>query len=107
MFHLVPLANLSSTIQGENWAAVLYINNIFDTRNDIITAHNMGIKYVPDFITNCGGVVAVALDFEKKDYKSALTTTLAKRINTILDISKDENIPIQHAAERLANDRLK
>jgi len=82
-------------------------NNIFDTRNDIITAHNMGIKYVPDFITNCGGVVAVALDFEKKDYKSALTTTLAKRINTILDISKDENIPIQHAAERLANDRLK
>jgi leucine dehydrogenase len=82
-------------------------NNLFDTRNDIITAHNMGIKYVPDFITNCGGVVAVSLDFEKKDYKSALTTTLAKRINTILDISKDENIPIQHAAERLANDRLK
>jgi glutamate dehydrogenase/leucine dehydrogenase len=82
-------------------------NNLFDTRNDIITAHNMGIKYVPDFITNCGGVVAVSLDFEKKDYKSALTTTLAKRINTILDISKDENIPVQHAAERLANDRLK
>ena len=82
-------------------------NNMFDTRNDIITAHNMGIKYVPDFITNCGGVVAVTLDYDKKDYKSALTTTLAKRINTILDISKDENIPAQHAAERLANDRLK
>ena len=82
-------------------------NNIFDTRNDIITAHDMGIKYVPDFITNCGGVIAVALDFQKKDYKTALTTKLAKRINTILDISKDENIPAQHAAERLANDRLK
>jgi leucine dehydrogenase len=82
-------------------------NNIFDTRNDIITVHDMGIKYVPDFITNCGGVIAVALDFQKKDYKTALTTKLAKRINTILDISKDENIPAQHAAERLANDRLK
>ena len=82
-------------------------NNIFDTRDNIITAHDMGIKYVPDFITNCGGVVAVTLDYDKKDYKSALTTTLAKRINTILDISKDENIPAQHAAERLANDRLK
>ena len=82
-------------------------NNIFDTRNDIITAHDMGIKYVPDFITNCGGVIAVALDFQKKDYKTALTTKLAKRINTILDISKDKNIPAQHVAEQLANDRLK
>ena len=81
-------------------------NNMFDTRNDILTAHKMGIKYVPDFITNCGGVIAVALDFQKKDYKSALTTKLTKRINTILDISKDESIPVQHAAEQLANNRL-
>ena len=81
-------------------------NNMFDTRNDILTAHNMGIKYVPDFITNCGGVIAVALDFDNKDYKSALTTKLTKRINTILDISKDESIPVQHAAEQLANNRL-
>ena len=81
-------------------------NNMFDTRNDILTAHKMGIKYVPDFITNCGGVIAVALDFHKKDYKSALTTKLTKRINTILDISKDESIPVQHAAEQLANNRL-
>jgi len=82
-------------------------NNIFDTRNDILNVHGMGIKYVPDFITNCGGVVAVALDFQNKPYKSALTTTLAKRINMILDISKDEDILVQHVAERLANDRLK
>jgi leucine dehydrogenase len=82
-------------------------NNMFDTRNDIITAHNMGIKYVPDFITNCGGVVAVALDFKNKKYLPSLTTKLSKRINMILDISKDENIPAQHAAERIANDRLK
>jgi leucine dehydrogenase len=81
-------------------------NNIFDTRGDILTAHSMGIKYVPDFITNCGGVIAVALDFQKKDYKSALTTKLTKRINAILDISKDESIPVQHAAEQLANNRL-
>ena len=26
------LANLSSTIEGSNWAAVLYIDNLFDTR---------------------------------------------------------------------------
>jgi len=82
-------------------------NNIFDTRGDILTAHSMGIKYVPDFITNCGGVIAVALDFQNKDYKTALTTKLAKRINTILDMAEAESIPAQHAAEQLANDRLK
>ena len=82
-------------------------NNMFDTRNDILTAHKMGIKYVPDFITNCGGVVAVALDFEKKDYKSTLTTGLTKRINKILDKAESDNIPVQHAAEQLANNRLK
>ncbi|MBC8428943.1 MAG: hypothetical protein H8D95_00005, partial [Candidatus Endolissoclinum sp.] len=82
-------------------------NNMFDSRNDIITAHNMGIKYIPDFITNCGGVIAVALDFDNKDYKSALTTGLTKRINKILDKAESDNIPVQHAAEELANNRLK
>jgi glutamate dehydrogenase/leucine dehydrogenase len=67
----------------------------------------MGIKYVPDFIANCGGVVAVALDFEKKDYKTALTTGLTKRINKILDKAESDKIPVQHAAEELANNRLK
>ena len=81
-------------------------NIMFDNRNDIITAHNMGIKYVPDFITNCGGVVAVALDFKNKNYKSALTTGLTKRINKILDMAEADSIPAQHAAEQLANDRL-
>ena len=82
-------------------------NNLFDSRDDILMAHKMNIKYVPDFITNCGGVIAVALDFKNKNYLPSLTTKLSKRINTILDISKDENIPAQHAAERIANDRLK
>jgi leucine dehydrogenase len=82
-------------------------NNIFDSRKDILTAHDMGIKYVPDFIANCGGVVAVALDFEKKDYKTALTTGLTKRINKILDKAESDKIPVQHAAEELANNRLK
>ncbi len=82
-------------------------NNIFDTRNDIINVHGTDIKYVPDFVANCGGVVAVALDFEKKKHKRALTTKLSNRINMILDISKDEDKPVQYVAEQLANDRLK
>ena len=108
----VPCA-LGGSLNGFSLASIKskYVcgsaNNIFGSRKDILTAHKMGIKYVPDFITNCGGVIAVALDFQKKDYKSALTTKLTKRINTILDISKADNIPVQHAAEQLANNRLK
>jgi len=108
----VPCA-LGGSLNGFSLASIKskYVcgsaNNVFGSRKDIITAHDLGIKYVPDFIANCGGVVAVALDFEKKDYKSALTTGLTKRINKILDKAESDNIPVQHAAEELANSRLK
>jgi len=108
----VPCA-LGGSLNGFSLASIKskYVcgsaNNIFGSRKDILTAHDMGIKYVPDFIANCGGVVAVALDFEKKDYKTALTTGLTKRINKILDKAESDNIPVQHAAEELANNRLK
>jgi leucine dehydrogenase len=108
----VPCA-LGGSLNGFSLASIKskYVcgsaNNIFGSRKDILTAHDMGIKYIPDFIANCGGVVAVALDFKKKDYKTALTTKLTKRINTILDMANDESIPVQHAAEQLANNRLK
>ena len=108
----VPCA-LGGSLNGFSLASIKskYVcgsaNNVFGSRKDILTAHDMGIKYVPDFIANCGGVVAVALDFQKKDYTSALTTGLAKRINKILDKAESDNIPVQHAAEELANSRLK
>lgn len=82
-------------------------NNIFATTNDVGIAHNLGFKYVPDFIANCGGVVAVALDFQKKDYTKALTIDLHNRINEILDIATYEGTPAQTVAERFANERLK
>ena len=45
--------------------------------------------------------------FDNKDYNTALTTGLTKRINKILDKAESDNIPVQHAAEELANNRLK
>ena len=108
----VPCA-LGGSLNGFSLASIKskYVcgsaNNVFGSRKDILTAHNMGIKYVPDFVANCGGVVAAALDFEKKDYKDALTHELTVRIDSIFNIASDEGMPIQHAAEQIANDRLK
>jgi len=82
-------------------------NNQFEKVSDAVTAHSLGIKYVPDFVANCGGVVAVALDFKKKDYSFALTFDLAARINDILDTADNDDICPQQAAENLANNRLR
>lgn len=82
-------------------------NNQFATNNDVGTAHNLGYQYVPDFVANCGGVVAVALDFYKRDYKQALTVDLAARINEILDEAVYTDRPAQIVAEEYANRRLK
>jgi leucine dehydrogenase len=82
-------------------------NNQFEKLGDAEIARTLGINYVPDFVANCGGVVAVALDFQKKDATFALTFDLESRINYILDNAENNDINAQHAAEYIANQRLK
>jgi leucine dehydrogenase len=81
-------------------------NNQFATPNDIAIAHNLGIQYVPDFIANCGGVVAVAYDFKRQNANTFLTTTLRQRIIDMLAEAKHEDMPVQIIAEQIANRRL-
>lgn len=81
-------------------------NNQFATRADIATAHALGIQYVPDFIANCGGVVAVAYDFKKQNSNYFLTETLRQRILDILAEAKEEDQPAQVVAEQVAKRRL-
>lgn len=82
-------------------------NNQFEKLGDAEIARTLGINYVPDFVANCGGVVAVALDFQKKDATFALTFELETRINDILDSAENDDINAQQAAEKFANYRLK
>jgi leucine dehydrogenase len=82
-------------------------NNQFEKLGDAEIARTLGINYVPDFVANCGGVVAVALDFQKKDATFALTFDLESRINNILDSAENNDINAQQAAENFANYRLK
>lgn len=82
-------------------------NNQFATLGDAETARTLGINYVPDFIANCGGVVAVALDFKKKKYEKELTFDLNERIKEIFETAESRDINVQQAAEYIANQRLK
>lgn len=82
-------------------------NNQFATLGDAEIARTLGINYIPDFIANCGGVVAVALDFQKKSYHHALTFELNSRISDIIDIAERKDINMQQAAEIYAQRRLK
>ena len=82
-------------------------NNQFEKLGDAEIARTLGINYVPDFVANCGGVVAVALDFQKKDATFALTFDLQSRIDDILDGAENDDINAQQAAEKFANSRLK
>lgn len=82
-------------------------NNQFATLGDAEIARTLGIQYVPDFVANCGGVVAVALDFKKKGYNHALTFELNDTISKIFALAEHDNINVQMAAERIANRRLK
>lgn len=81
-------------------------NNQFATLDDVAIAHNLGFKYVPDFISSCGGVVAVALDFEKKRYENYIVYELRKHVLEILQEADFENVPAQLVAERHARRRL-
>ena len=81
-------------------------NNQFANLGDAEIARTLGIKYVPDFVANCGGVVAVALDFQKKDYNFALTFELETRIHNILDSAENDDINAQQMAEKYAQMRL-
>jgi len=82
-------------------------NNQFATLGDAEIARTLGINYIPDFVANCGGVVAVALDFKRKGYEKALTFDLNSRIEDIFIMAENNDINMQQAAEHIANYRLR
>jgi len=81
-------------------------NNQFENDSSVAIAKHMGIQYVPDFVANCGGVVAVAYDFNKRDYTKKLTTELYETVLEILEESKKTGFAPQMIAESIANQRI-
>jgi glutamate dehydrogenase/leucine dehydrogenase len=82
-------------------------NNQFDKMSDYAIADNLNIQYVPDFIANCGGVVAVAMDFQRKKSDFYLTHDLRDIVLDILDESQHRGVTTQRVAEDRANAKLR
>ena len=68
-----------------------------------------GIIYAPDFMINAGGLINVGLDYLGNYSRERVFKKVERIYNTVLDIihkTKQEKIPTQEAAIRLATQRI-
>lgn len=84
-------------------------NNQFADESAIEYARLQGIKYVPDFIANCGGVIGIVgimFEHDESEVQYKLTYGLDARIRELLELSDKNNVAAQVMAERLAMQRV-
>ena len=67
-----------------------------------------GILYVPDFVINSGGVMNVYEEMKGYDRERAMAraSTIYDNVKQIIEISKNENISTNKAADRMAEERI-
>jgi len=67
-----------------------------------------GIVYAPDFLVNAGGVMNCYAEVSGFDQTSAMeqTENIYETTLAILNKSRDENVPVQQAAIRMAEERI-
>jgi len=70
--------------------------------------HEMGIIYAPDYVINAGGVINVADELYgyNRDRAMKKVEGLYQSIETVIEISKRENIPTYKAADRMVEERI-
>jgi glutamate dehydrogenase/leucine dehydrogenase len=84
-------ANIPVTVEAEMWM------------------HEKGILSVPDIITNSGGTIMAAMEYERRSEKEAFEAVSARvRNNTklILEKAMNEKIPPRQAANAIARARI-
>jgi leucine dehydrogenase len=67
-----------------------------------------GILYAPDYLINAGGLMNVSIEFEGwNDFKSRrMIDTIYDTTLNIFNISEEQNIPVNQAADVLAENRI-
>ncbi len=70
----------------------------------------MGILYAPDYVINGGGVTNVAHEYHPAGYAHeraySQIATIYDKISRVIEISRNQNIPTNRAADVLAEERL-
>lgn len=84
-------------------------NQLLDIEKHGKALLDRGIVYAPDYVVNSGGVINVADELEgyNKERATAKVKEVYNQIDKIFTIAKDENISPQHAADHLAESRIK
>ncbi len=70
---------------------------------------NKGVLYAPDFLINSGGLINVGIDYLGNYSRERVFKKVEKIYQTVLDIikkTKDEKIPAQEAAIKIAQKRI-
>lgn len=82
-------------------------NQLAETRHGQILKE-MGVLYAPDYVVNAGGLMNVFVELETYSKKRALskTETIFDNTSAVFQISREENIPTNIAADRLAERRI-
>lgn len=70
--------------------------------------HQKGIVYAPDYVINAGGVINVADELYGYNRERALkkVENIFNNIESVIEISKRDQIPTSQAADRLAEERI-
>jgi leucine dehydrogenase len=84
-------------------------NQLLEEKKHAPILKEKGILYAPDYAINAGGLINVANELEGYNQERALNqaSTIYKRIQQIITISKEHNITTHEAASRLAEDRIR
>ncbi len=70
----------------------------------------MGVLYAPDYVINAGGIINVSIEVEPEGYNEGRARKKVENIyhalKRVFEIAKEQNIPSNVAANRLAEERL-
>ncbi|MEM8775531.1 MAG: Glu/Leu/Phe/Val dehydrogenase dimerization domain-containing protein [Pseudomonadota bacterium] len=84
-------------------------NNQLETDQVAETLRARGIRYLPDFVVNAGGIISVATEIHRvgQEFREARLKDVAARIREILDLSNKTGISTTQVTKDIVMDILK
>ena len=99
--------NIKNRNQLKCAAIVGAANNQLDSTETAKWLFNNKIVYSPDYLVNSGGVIAIAAEINKRENLiDQHLNEISSRLESVLLESKENNIPTDFVAKRIALERI-
>ena len=99
--------NIKNRNQLKCAAIVGAANNQLDSTETAKWLFNNKIVYSPDYLVNSGGVIAIAAEISKRENLiDQHLNEISSRLESVLLESKENNIPTDFVAKRIALERI-